>query len=106
MVVKDEPTEEPVSIPKTQTSELNEVTSIPEIQISSVNEYSSRKPEKEIVTIRQEPKSPSNKTKGNQAFTEVILITDSSDDSDDTIEELNTLLNKVLLLLAKGDLWI
>ena len=47
VVVKDEPTEEPVSIPETQTSELNEVTSIPEIQISSVNEDSSRKPEKE-----------------------------------------------------------
>ena len=69
MVVKDEPTEEPVSIPETQTSQLNEVTSIPETQISSVNEDSSREPEKEIVTIKQEPTSPSNKTKGNQAVT-------------------------------------
>ena len=94
VVVKDEPTEEPVSIPETQTSQLNEVTSIPETQISSVNEDSSRKPEKDIVTIKQEPTSPSNKTKGNQAVTEVIVITDSSDDTDDTIEKLNTLLNK------------
>ena len=90
VVVKDKPTEEPVSIPEIQTSELNEVTSIPEIQISLVNEDSSRKPKKEIVTIKQEPTSPSNKTKGNQAVTEVIVITDSSDDTDDTIEELNT----------------
>ena len=104
VVVKDEPTEEPVSIPETQTSQLNEVTSIPETQISSVNEDSSRKPEKDIITIKQEPISPSNKTKGNQAVTEVIVITDSSDDTDDTIEELNTLL-KILLLLGKGDLW-
>ena len=55
MVVKDEPTEEPVSIPETQTSQLNEITSIPETQISSVNEDSSRKSEKDIVTIKQEP---------------------------------------------------
>ena len=44
-VVKDEPPEEPVSIPATQTSQLNEITSIPETQISSVNEDSSRKSE-------------------------------------------------------------
>ena len=102
VVVKDEPTEEPVSIPETQTSELNEVTSIPETQISSVNEDSSRKPEKEIFTIKQEPTSASNKTKGNQAVTEVIVITDSSDDTDDTIEELNTLLNKSPATIGKG----
>ena len=102
VVVKDEPTEEPVSIPETQTSELNEVTSIPEIQTSSVNENSSRKPEKEIVTIKQEPTFPSNKTKGNQAVTEVIVITDSSDDTDDTIKELNTLLNKSPATIGKG----
>ena len=102
VVVKDEPTEEPVSIPETQTSELTEVTSIPEIQITSVNEDSSRKPEKDIVTIKQEPTSPGNKTKGNQAFTEVIVITDSSDDTDDPIEELNTLLNKSPGTIGKG----
>ena len=102
VVVKNEPTEEPVSIPETQTSELNEVTSIPETQISSVNEDSSRKPEKEIVTIKQEPTSANNKTKGNQAVTEVIVITDSSDDTDDTIEELNTLVNKSPATIGKG----
>ena len=80
-------------------SQLNEVTSIPEAQISSVNEDSSRKPEKDIVTIKQEPTSLSNKTKGNQAVTEVIVITDSTDD---TIEELNTLLNKSPATIGKG----
>ena len=102
VVVKDEPTEEPVSIPETQTSQLNEVASIPETQISSVNEDSSRKPEKDIVTIKQEATSPSDKSKGNQAVTQVIVITDSSDDTDDTIEELNTLLNKSPATIGKG----
>ena len=101
VVVKDDPTEEPVSIPETQRSQLNEVTSIPETQISSVNEDSSRKPEKDIVTIKQEP-TFSNKTKGNQVVTEVIVITDSSDDTHDTIEELNTLLNKSPATIGKG----
>ena len=101
VVVKDEPTEEPVNIPETQKSKLNEVTSIPEIQISSVNEDSGKKPEKEIVTIKQEPTSPSNKTKGNQAVTEVTVITDSSD-TDDAIEELNILLNKSPGTIGKG----
>ena len=101
MVVKDEPTEEPVSIPETQTSQLNEVTSIAETQISSVNEDSSRKLEKDTITIKQEPTSPSDKTKGNQAVTEVIVIIDSSDNTDDTIEELNTLL-KSPATIGKG----
>ena len=104
VVVTDEPTEEPVNIPETQTSQLNEVISIPETQISSVNEDSSRKPEKDIVTIKQEPTSPSNKTKGNQAVTEVIVITDFYDDTDDT-KSLIPYSIKVLLLLGKGDLW-
>ena len=108
VTVKDEPTEdeptinqatkEPVSIPETQTSGLNEVASIPE----TVNEESSRKPEKEIVTIKQEPTSPCNKTKGKEAVTEVIAIIDSSDDTDDTIEELYSLLNKSPTTIGKG----
>ena len=101
VVVKGEPTEEPVSIPETQTSQLNEVTSIAETQISSVNEDSSRKLEKDTITIKQEPTSPSDKTKGNQAVTEVIVIIDSSDNTDDTIEELNTLL-KSPATIGKG----
>ena len=59
-------------------------------------------PEKEIVTIKEEPTSPSNKTKGNQTVTEVIVITDSSDDTDDTAEELKTLLNRSLANIGKG----
>ena len=112
VTVKDEPTEdeppinqateEPVSIPETQTNGLNEVASIPETQITSVNEESSRKPEKEIVTIKQEPTFPCNKTKGKEAVTEVIVITDSSDDTDDTIEKLNSLLNKSPTTIGKG----
>ena len=62
----NQPTEEPVSIPETQTSGLHEVTSIPETQISSVDEVSSKKPEKEIVTIKQEPISPVIKAKASK----------------------------------------
>ena len=112
VTLKDEPTEgeppiksateEPVSVPETQTSRLNEVASIPKTQITSVNEESSRKPENEIVTIKQEPTSPCNKTKGKEAVTEVIVINDSSDDTDDTIEELNGLLNKSPTTIGKG----
>ena len=112
VTVKDEPTEdeppinqateESVSIPETQISGLNEVASIPETQITSVNEESSRKPGKEIVTIKQQPTSLCNKTKGKEAVTEVIVITDSSDDTDDTIEELNSLLNKSPTTVGKG----
>ena len=36
VVVKDEPTEEPLSIPETQISQVNEVTTIPETQIISL----------------------------------------------------------------------
>ena len=90
VVVKDEPTGEPHSIPETQISQRNEVTTIPETQIMSLNKDSSNMPEKEIVTIKEEPTSPSNKTKANQTVTEVIVITDSSDDSDDTVEELKS----------------
>ena len=57
---------------------------------------------KKKFTIKQEPTSPSNKTKGNQAVTGVIVITDSSDDTDDTIEEFNTLLNKSPPTIGKG----
>ena len=109
VTVKDEPTEDEPAInqateepPETQTSGLNEVASISETEITSVNEESSRKPEKEIVTIKQEPTSPCNKTKGKEAVTEVIVITDSSDDTDDTIEELNSLLNKTATTIGKG----
>ena len=103
---EDEPainqaTEEPVIIPETQTSGLNEVASIPETDITSVNEESSRKPEKEIVTIKQKPTSPCNKTKGKEGVTEVV-ITDSSDDTDDTIEELNSFLNKTPTTIGKS----
>ena len=74
VVVKDEPPEEPVSIPETQRSELSEVTSIPETQISSVNKDSSRKPEKEIVTIKQKPTSSSNKTKEPKAIKQLLKL--------------------------------
>ena len=102
VVVKDEPTEEPHSIPETQISQRNEVTTIPETQIMSLNKDSSNMPEKEIVTIKEEPTSPSNKTNANQTVTEVIVITDSSDDSDDTVEELKTLLNRSPANIVKG----
>ena len=82
VTVKDEPTEdeppinqateEPVSIPETQTSGLNEVASIPETEITSVNEESSRKPEKEIVTIKQEPTSSCNKTKARKHLLKLL----------------------------------
>ena len=102
VVVKDEPTEEPLSILETQISQINEVTTIPETQIISLNKDSSNMPEKEIVTIKEEPTCPSNKTKANQTVTEVIIITDSSDDSDDTVEELETLLNRSPANIGKG----
>ena len=102
VVVKNEPTEEPHSIPETQISQINEVNAIPETQIISLNKDSSNMPEKEIVTIKEEPTSPSNKTKANQTVAEVIVITSSSDDSDDTVEELKTLVNRSPANTGKG----
>ena len=55
VVVKDEPTEEPLSIPETQISQINEVTTIPETQIISLNKDSSNMPEKELSPSRRNP---------------------------------------------------
>ena len=52
--------------------------------------------------MKNEATCPSNNTKGNEPVTEVIVITDSSDDSDDIVEELKTLLNTSPANIGKG----
>ena len=92
VLVKEEPTEnsteDPLIIPETQ---IDEITTIPETQ--RMNPMSQ---------IKDEATCPSNNTKGNEPVTEVIVITDSSDDSDDTVEELKTLLTTSPANIGKG----
>ena len=92
VLVKEEPTEnsteDPLIIPETQ---IDEITTIPETQ--RMNHMSQ---------IKDEATCPSNNTKGNEPVTEVIVITDSSDDSDDTVEELKTLLTTSPANIGKG----
>ena len=99
VLVKEEPTEnpteDPLIIPETQ---IDEITTIPETQIISLSKHSTNipknTPEKQIVTIKDEATCP--------PVTEVIVITDSSDDSDDTVEELKTLLTTSPANIGKG----
>ena len=49
-----------------------------------------------------EPTFPGNGRKAKQAVTEVIVISDSSDDTDNTIEELNSSMNKSTATIGKG----
>ena len=110
VLVKEEPTEnpteDPLIIPETQ---IEEITTIPETQIISLSKHSTNipknTPEEQIVTIKDEATCPSNNTKGNEPVTEAIVITDSSDDSDDTVEELKTLLTTSPANIGKGRPW-
>ena len=68
----NQPTEEPVSIPETQTSGLNEVTSIPETQISLVNEECSRKPKKKLSPSSRSPLLLVIKAKGSKQILKLL----------------------------------
>ena len=107
VLVKEEPTENPTEDPLIiHETQIEEITTIPETQIISLSKHRTNIPknipEEQIITIKDEATCHSNNTKSNEPVTEIIVITDSSDDSDDTVEELKTLLTTSPANIGKG----